>query len=46
MANHDLNEEEAYQSLRRQAMSHRLGMEEMAAAIVAADDLKVRRSKT
>jgi AmiR/NasT family two-component response regulator len=46
MANHDLNEEEAYQSLRRQAMSHRLGMEEMAAAIVAADDVKVRRSKT
>jgi AmiR/NasT family two-component response regulator len=46
MANHDLNEEEAYQSLRRQAMSHRLGMEEMAAAIVAGDDVKVRRSKT
>jgi AmiR/NasT family two-component response regulator len=46
MANHDMNEEEAYQSLRRQAMSHRLGMEEMAAAIVAADDGKVRRSKT
>jgi AmiR/NasT family two-component response regulator len=43
MGNHDLNEEEAYQSLRRQAMSRRLGMEEMAAAIIAADDLKARR---
>jgi AmiR/NasT family two-component response regulator len=46
MANYDLNEEEAYQSLRRQAMSHRLGMEEMAAAIVAGDDVKIRRSKS
>jgi AmiR/NasT family two-component response regulator len=46
MANQDLDEEESYQSLRRQAMSHRLGMEEMAAAIIAADDLKPRRSKS
>jgi AmiR/NasT family two-component response regulator len=46
MASQDLSEEEAYQSLRRQAMSHRIGLEEMAAEIIAADDCKVRRSKT
>jgi AmiR/NasT family two-component response regulator len=46
MASQHLSEDEAYQSLRRQAMSQRVALEEMAAEIIAADDLRLRRSKT
>ena len=47
MANQGLSEEEAYQTIRRQAMSKRMGMEDMAAAIINAFDLlKARPHKT
>lgn len=39
MASHSLTEEEAYQTLRRQAMSKRMSLEDMAAAIINAHDL-------
>ena len=39
MASHALTEEEAYQTLRRQAMSKRMSLEDMAAAIINAHDL-------
>ncbi len=38
MADQGLTEEGAYQTIRRQAMSRRVAMEEMAAAIIAAHD--------
>lgn len=40
-----LSEDEAYQTLRRQAMSKRVPMEEMAAAIINADELLHSRPK-
>ena len=39
MASQSLTEEEAYQTLRRQAMSKRMSLEDMAAAIINAHDL-------
>jgi AmiR/NasT family two-component response regulator len=39
MERQGLSEEEAYQTIRRQAMSKRMGMEQMAAAIINAHDL-------
>lgn len=44
MASHSLTEEEAYQTLRRQAMSRRMSLEDMAAAIINAHDLLRTRS--
>ncbi len=43
MANEAMTEEEAYQSIRRQAMSRRMSLEEMAAAIINAHDLSRSR---
>jgi two-component system, response regulator / RNA-binding antiterminator len=45
MEKQGLGEEEAYQTLRRQAMAKRVPMEEMAAAIINADELLHSRSK-
>lgn len=45
MASQGMSEEEAYQTIRRQAMSKRMGMEEMAAAIIAAHDLLKARPR-
>ncbi|WP_029356586.1 ANTAR domain-containing protein [Bosea sp. 117] len=39
MASHNISEDEAYQSLRRQAMAKRISMEEMATAIINASEL-------
>jgi len=39
MASQGMTEEEAYQTLRRQAMSKRISLEDMAAAIINAHDL-------
>jgi len=39
MASEAMTEEEAYQAIRRQAMSKRLSLEDMAAAIINAHDL-------
>ena len=39
MASHGLTEEEAYQTLRKQAMSKRVPLEEMAVSIINANDL-------
>jgi AmiR/NasT family two-component response regulator len=39
MASQGMTEEDAYQTIRRQAMSKRISMEEMAAAIINAHDL-------
>jgi len=39
MASEAMTEEEAYQAIRRQAMSKRLSLEDMAAAIISAHDL-------
>ena len=38
MASEAMSEEEAYQTLRRQAMSRRLSLEDVAAAIIEAHD--------
>ena len=40
-----LNEAEAYESIRRQAMSKRLSMDDMAAAIIHANELLQYRPK-
>jgi two-component system, response regulator / RNA-binding antiterminator len=46
MERQGLSEEEAYQTIRRQAMSKRMGMEQMATAIINAHDLlQTRPSK-
>jgi AmiR/NasT family two-component response regulator len=45
MEKQSLSEDEAYQTLRRQAMSKRVPMEEMAAAIINADELLHSRPK-
>lgn len=39
MSTQGMSEEQAYQAIRRQAMGKRIGMEEMAAAIINANDL-------
>ena len=39
MSTQGMSEEQAYQTIRRQAMGKRIGMEEMAAAIIDANDL-------
>ena len=39
IASQALTEEEAYQTIRRQAMSNRMSLEDMAAAIITAHDL-------
>jgi AmiR/NasT family two-component response regulator len=39
MATHGMTEEQAYQTIRRQAMGKRIGMEEMASAIIQANEL-------
>jgi AmiR/NasT family two-component response regulator len=39
MASQGMTEEEAYQTIRRQAMSRRVGMEDMASAIINAQEL-------
>jgi AmiR/NasT family two-component response regulator len=44
MTSQKLSEEEAYQSIRRQAMAKRISMEEMAAAIINANELLNFRS--
>lgn len=44
MASQGMTEEEAYQTLRRQAMSKRMSLEDMAAAIINAHDLLRTRS--
>ena len=44
MASEAMTEEEAYQAIRRQAMSKRLSLEDMAAAIINAHDLLRGRS--
>lgn len=41
MASEGLTEEQAYQAIRRQAMSKRIGMEDMAAAIIDAHGLEI-----
>jgi AmiR/NasT family two-component response regulator len=45
MTSQGMNEEEAYQTIRREAMSKRLAMEEMAGAIINAHDLLRRRAR-
>ncbi len=46
MDTHGMTEDQAYQAIRRQAMTKRMGMEELASAIVSANDLlnSARRS--
>ncbi len=45
MANQGLSEEEAYATIRQQAMAKRIAMEEMASAIINANDLLTFRSR-
>ncbi|WP_428490299.1 ANTAR domain-containing response regulator [Rhodopila sp.] len=45
IASHGLSEEDAYQTIRRQAMSKRIPMEEMAVAIIHAHDLVSERAR-
>lgn len=45
MANQGLSEEEAYATIRQQAMAKRIAMEEMASAIINANDLLTYRGK-
>lgn len=46
MASHDLSEDAAYQNIRKQAMSKRISMEEMAEAIINANELLNFRPKS
>ena len=46
MANQGLSEEDAYATIRQQAMAKRIAMEEMASAIINANDLLTYRSKS
>jgi AmiR/NasT family two-component response regulator len=46
MASQGLTEEEAYQTIRRQAMSKRIGMEEMATAVINAHELLAVKPKS
>jgi AmiR/NasT family two-component response regulator len=43
MESRQINEEEAYKALRQEAMSHRMGMEEVAAIIVATEGRRGKR---
>jgi two-component system, response regulator / RNA-binding antiterminator len=45
MEKQGLNEDDAYQTLRKQAMAKRVGMEEMATAIINANELLHSRPK-